>query len=99
MAMIEKYLKPDRSFRYWKNDREFYTLAARTPRSNCILDVSKLLAAGVRMRNVNDALRNALQNWQPAAANIEIMDSIPEADVDMATLSGESIPFRPSPIA
>ena len=31
-------------------DKEFYGGAARAPRSNCVLDVSKLLAAGAQIR-------------------------------------------------
>ncbi len=100
VGLIEKFLKPDRSFQYWKSDREFYAVAAKTPRSNCILDISKLLATGVRMRSVHEALRNALQNWQPAAANIEIIepaaDTVSEIDIGMAGLP-KSAPFRPSP--
>jgi len=100
--LIEKILKPDRGFRYWKNDREFYTLAAKAPRSNCILDVSKLLGAGVRIRSVHDALRSALQNWQPASANIEMMAAFPKAitetDFSLARLDrSESTPLRPNP--
>ncbi len=40
---------------FWKDDEEFYRTAARTPRSNCILDVSKLLATGVAIRPVERA--------------------------------------------
>jgi dTDP-4-dehydrorhamnose reductase len=65
--MIKKILKPDRSFEFWKNDEEFYGGgAAKTPRSNCILEVSKLLAAGVRMRPVESALTDALEHWRKA---------------------------------
>lgn len=38
----------------------------RAPRSSCLLDTSKLQAAGVRLRPVRDALREALGRWQPA---------------------------------
>ncbi|HTV43576.1 MAG TPA: sugar nucleotide-binding protein [Candidatus Sulfotelmatobacter sp.] len=64
-AMIEKILKPGRKFEYWKDDNEFYNKAAKTPRSNCVMDVSKLLAAGVKMRPVNEALEDSLKNWKP----------------------------------
>jgi dTDP-4-dehydrorhamnose reductase len=64
VEMIKKILKPNRSFEFWKNDEEFYRGAAKTPRSNCILDVSKLLAAGVAMRPVETALADALEHWR-----------------------------------
>jgi hypothetical protein len=64
-AMIEKFLKPKKKFEFWKDDAEFYQQAAKTPRSNCVMDVSKLLAAGVKVRDVHDALEDSLKNWRP----------------------------------
>jgi dTDP-4-dehydrorhamnose reductase len=63
VEMIQKILRPARSFEFWSNDEEFYRVAAKTPRSNCILDVAKLLAAGVPLRPVEHALADALENW------------------------------------
>jgi UDP-glucose 4,6-dehydratase len=63
--LIEKHLKPARRFDFWSSDEEFYRVAAKTPRSNCVMDVSKLLATGVKMRPVEAALAAALQNWKP----------------------------------
>ena len=65
VEMIERILKPDRKFEYWANDDEFYTTAAKTPRSNCVMDVSKLLGAGVKIRSVHEALEHSLKNWKP----------------------------------
>jgi dTDP-4-dehydrorhamnose reductase len=62
---IEKILKPKRKFEFWASDEEFYKVAAKTPRSNCVMDVSKLLAAGVKIRSVEDALEDSLKNWKP----------------------------------
>jgi dTDP-4-dehydrorhamnose reductase len=64
VGMIQRILKPGRQFEYWANDEEFYRLAAKTPRSNCVLDVSKLLATGVKMRPVEAALEASLRNWK-----------------------------------
>jgi dTDP-4-dehydrorhamnose reductase len=63
--LIERILKPARKFEFWANDEEFYKVAAKTPRSNCIMDVSKLLAAGVKIRGVEEALEDSLKNWRP----------------------------------
>jgi dTDP-4-dehydrorhamnose reductase len=63
---IKDILQPDRSFEYWSGDEEFYRVAAKTPRSNCVLDGSKLAAAGVRMRGVEEALQASLRDWVPA---------------------------------
>jgi len=64
IAMIQKVLQPKRSFEFWATDEEFYRTAAKTPRSNCVLDTSKLLAAGVKMRAVQEALMAALREWK-----------------------------------
>ncbi len=53
----------------WRHDRssdeEFYRVAAKTPRSNCVMDITKLLSAGVKIRPVGEALEHSLINWQP----------------------------------
>ncbi len=68
VGLIEKILKPNRSFEFWSNDAEFYKTGAVTPRSNCVLDVSKLLAAGIKPRPVEEALESSLRQWQPEKA-------------------------------
>jgi dTDP-4-dehydrorhamnose reductase len=65
--LIRKHLRPDREFVFWRDDHEFYQTAAKTPRSNCVLDVSKLLATGVPLRPVEEALEDSLIHWQPEA--------------------------------
>jgi len=64
VGLIENILKPARKFEYWASDEEFYKVAAKTPRSNCVMDVSKLLSAGVKIRPVEEALEYSLRNWQ-----------------------------------
>jgi len=64
--LVRHVLKPNRHFEFWANDEEFYRVAARAPRSNCVLDVTKLLATGVKMRPVREALVDSLENWKPA---------------------------------
>lgn len=68
IALIEKILRPVRPFAFWESDAEFYQVAAKTPRSNCVLDVTKLLATGVAIRPVPEALEDSLRRWQPAAS-------------------------------
>jgi dTDP-4-dehydrorhamnose reductase len=65
VTAIERILKPNRRFEFWESDEEFYKVAAKTPRSNCVLDVSKLLAAGVKIRPAQEALEASLKNWKP----------------------------------
>jgi len=65
IELIEKNLRPARKFEFWANDAEFYKVAAKTPRSNCVMDASKLQAAGVKIRGVEEALEDSLKNWKP----------------------------------
>jgi dTDP-4-dehydrorhamnose reductase len=65
IELIEKHLKPARKFEFWSDDTEFYRVAAKTPRSNCVMDVSKLQAASVKIRPVEEALEDSLKNWRP----------------------------------
>jgi UDP-glucose 4,6-dehydratase len=67
VQMIQRVLKPRRFFEFWLDDEEFYREGARAARSNCILDVAKLLNAGVKMRSVREALADSLNKWSPAA--------------------------------
>jgi UDP-glucose 4,6-dehydratase len=64
VSMIERLLKPGRTFEFWKDDEEFYRDGAQAPRSSCILDVSKVQAAGVRVRSVQEALEESLRRWR-----------------------------------
>lgn len=64
VKMMEKILQPNRGFQFWANDAEFYKGGVSAPRSNCVLDVSKLLATGVKLRPVEEALESALRSWQ-----------------------------------
>lgn len=46
-------------------EEELYRSYAKTPRSNCVMDNSKLLSAGIKMRSVDEALDYCLNNWKP----------------------------------
>ncbi|HAV64649.1 MAG TPA: dTDP-4-dehydrorhamnose reductase, partial [Verrucomicrobiales bacterium] len=62
---IQRILKPGRTFEFWQSDEEFYRVAAKTPRSNCMMDTAKLLAAGIQIRPVEEALEDSLRRWRP----------------------------------
>ncbi|MEW6306495.1 MAG: sugar nucleotide-binding protein [Verrucomicrobiota bacterium] len=67
VALVQRILNPGRDFQFWASDEEFYRVAVTTPRSNCVLDVSKLLATGVKLRPVEEALEDSLKRWQKEA--------------------------------
>ncbi len=62
--LLQKYLVPDRRFDYFQDELEFMSLAAKTPRSNCVLDNSKLRATGIPMSDVEEAIERALKTWK-----------------------------------
>ena len=78
VTMMQCILRLDRNFEFWKDDEEFYREGAKAPRANCILDVTKLLAAGVRMRPVQEALEDSLERWQTATRPMERRHARPE---------------------
>lgn len=63
-ALIQKVLRPGHQFEFWANDNEFYELGVKAPRSNCILDVSKLSGTGIKLRPAEEAMSDALHNWK-----------------------------------
>jgi dTDP-4-dehydrorhamnose reductase len=68
VTLIEQHLKPAKRFEFWTSDEEFYKAAAKTPRSNCVMDTTKLLAAGVKVRPVMETLEHSLRNWKTEKA-------------------------------
>lgn len=52
-----------KDFEFFDNEDDFMSKAAKTPRSNCVLDSSKALAAGLKMRPVETAIKDALARW------------------------------------
>ena len=60
---IQERLKPAWKPKFWESDDEFYRFGAVTPRSNCILDTTKILKAGIRIRSFQEALDEALECW------------------------------------
>jgi len=51
----------DKKFHFFENEEHFMDKAAKTPRSNCVLDTSKAEKAGVGMRPVEDAMRDSMR--------------------------------------
>ena len=53
-----------KDFQFFSNEDEFMRLAAKTPRSNCVLDTTKLQSAGIAMTEVHEAVERALREWK-----------------------------------
>lgn len=54
-------------FEFFPSEDEFMRTAAKTPRSNCVLDSSKLERAGIRLTPVHEAVERDLKAWRKAA--------------------------------
>lgn len=64
VELIRKYLNPEKEFRFFSSESEFMDRAAKAPRSNCVLDSSKLAGTGIRLTPAWTALERSLRNWQ-----------------------------------
>ena len=53
-----------KDFVFFKNEQEFMARAAKTPRSNCVMDSTKLANVGITMTPVREAVAAALKNWK-----------------------------------
>ena len=56
-----------KEFRFFASEDEFMRVAAKTPRSNCIMDSSKLAAAGIRLTEIHAAVERDLHQWRKTA--------------------------------
>lgn len=55
-----------KQFQFFPSEAEFMKVAAKTPRSNCIMSSKKLAAFGIQMTPVRDAIQTALKDWKKA---------------------------------
>ena len=62
VSLMQETLQLDREFKYWESDEEFYKFA-HSPRSNCVLDTTKLENTGIQLRTLEEAIRDSLRNW------------------------------------
>lgn len=64
VRLIQKHGLSNRDFQFFESDDQFMKLAAKTPRSNCVLDSTKAIAAGLPLSPIDEALEKAMKNWQ-----------------------------------
>lgn len=62
--LINQELGLNKSFNFFEDETEFMQQAAKAPRSNCIMDNSKLKATGIEISHVEDAITRSLRSWQ-----------------------------------
>ena len=65
--LIKKTGVSNKNFVFFKDESDFMAKAAKTPRSNCVMDSAKLAAAGIRLTEVHEAVERDLRRWARAA--------------------------------
>jgi hypothetical protein len=53
-----------KEFSFFKDESEFMQIAAKTPRSNCVMSSAKLASVGITMTEVNEAIVRDLKRWK-----------------------------------
>jgi dTDP-4-dehydrorhamnose reductase len=53
-----------KDFQFFSDEADFMKIAAKTPRSNCVLDSRKAINSGLRFRDVREVIAEALRKWQ-----------------------------------
>ncbi len=56
----------NKAFEFFSSESEFMQKAAKTPRSNCVMDSRKAVAAGLPLSPIESALEQALKTWTVA---------------------------------
>jgi len=60
----EKLQREGKEFDFFTSDKNFYETAAKAPRSNCVMNSSKILNQGFCLEPVKKSLEECLNNWK-----------------------------------
>ena len=63
VALIKRHGLSQKDFRFFDSENQFMQLAAKTPRSNCVLDTTKAEQLRLPMKPVKEALELAMKAW------------------------------------
>ncbi len=66
VELIKKTGVSAKQFTFFKDEAEFMQTAAKTPRSNCVMNSTKLAATGIKLTPVHEAVEQALRSWRSA---------------------------------
>jgi dTDP-4-dehydrorhamnose reductase len=64
--LIRKTGVSSKNFVFFKDESDFMAKAAKTPRSNCVMDSAKLASVGIRLTEVHEAVERDLRRWRKA---------------------------------
>ncbi len=54
----------DKKFCFFDSENDFMKTAAKTPRSNCVLDTHKITSSGIALPHVHQAIADSIDRWQ-----------------------------------
>ncbi|MFT3830892.1 MAG: sugar nucleotide-binding protein [Opitutaceae bacterium] len=66
VEMIRRSGVCTKDFKFFASEDDFMHKAAKTPRSNCVMDSSKLASVGIQLTEVHEAVTHALREWKKA---------------------------------
>ena len=66
VEIIKKTGVSNKVVTFFKDETQFMQTAAKTPRSNCLMNSAKLAAAGIKMTEVHEAVERDLRRWVKA---------------------------------
>ena len=64
MRLIRQHGLSEKKFQFFDSEDQFLQLAAKTHRSNCVLDSSKAIRAGLPLSPIVEALEKAMRGWR-----------------------------------
>jgi hypothetical protein len=59
----------NKEFEFFPNETQFMQIAAKTPRSNCVLDSTKAIHTGLKLTPIRDSIKAMLQSWESLPLN------------------------------
>ena len=67
MALIERSGVNPKKYEFFASEADFMKVAAKTPRSNCVMNSAKLAGVGIKLTEVHAAVEAALRHWKRIA--------------------------------
>ncbi len=58
-----------KKYEFFVSESDFMKVAAKTPRSNCVMDSAKLAGVGIRLTEVHAAVEASLRHWKSSPAS------------------------------
>jgi dTDP-4-dehydrorhamnose reductase len=66
VGLIQRTGVSRKDFKFFTDEAEFMRTTAKTPRSNCVMNSSKLAATGIKLTEVHEAVERDLRRWVSA---------------------------------